>query len=228
MNLLIYCIYTRSNGKAGWKARKDNYFKSLQGNFPGGPVAKTPGSRCRGPGVQSLVKERDPTCSKTQWSQIKIIIINQYLKISTRESDLNENEIIGDQKPTKPKPHTKECIPKWYLKSHLPPYLYNLDKISRGGERGMDQNTGIHREEKECKVTAICSSASMRWVIVPCFPHKINPWDGVSLYSKWWGSDANAGVSQRKATAPSQCLLLLSLPPASDHLSSTPAEGREG
>ena len=31
-------------------------------DFPGGPVARTPRSQCRGPGVQSLVRELDPTC----------------------------------------------------------------------------------------------------------------------------------------------------------------------
>ena len=36
--------------------------RELFGDFPGGPVAKTPCSQCRGPGVQSLVKELDPMC----------------------------------------------------------------------------------------------------------------------------------------------------------------------
>ena len=30
-------------------------------NFPCGPVAKTPHSQCRGPAIQSLVRELDPT-----------------------------------------------------------------------------------------------------------------------------------------------------------------------
>ena len=32
------------------------------GDFPGGPVAKTPCSQCRGARVQSPVRELDPTC----------------------------------------------------------------------------------------------------------------------------------------------------------------------
>ena len=31
-------------------------------DFPGGPVGKTQCSQCRVPGVQSLVRELDPTC----------------------------------------------------------------------------------------------------------------------------------------------------------------------
>ena len=31
-------------------------------DFPGSPVPKTPHSKCRGPGIQSLVGELDPTC----------------------------------------------------------------------------------------------------------------------------------------------------------------------
>ena len=31
-------------------------------DFPGDPVANTPYSQCREPGVQSLVRELDPTC----------------------------------------------------------------------------------------------------------------------------------------------------------------------
>ena len=34
-------------------------------NFPGGPVAKTPHSQCRGNQVRSLVKELDPAKTKT-------------------------------------------------------------------------------------------------------------------------------------------------------------------
>ena len=32
------------------------------GDFPGGPMAKTPHPQCRGAQVQSLVMEVDPTC----------------------------------------------------------------------------------------------------------------------------------------------------------------------
>ena len=32
------------------------------GGFPGGPVAKALCSKCRGPGVQSLITELDPIC----------------------------------------------------------------------------------------------------------------------------------------------------------------------
>ena len=31
-------------------------------DFPGGPLAKTPHSQCRGPGFNPLVSELDPTC----------------------------------------------------------------------------------------------------------------------------------------------------------------------
>ena len=37
-------------------------FRSRYWDFPGGPVAKTPCSQCRGPGVPSLVGKLDPTC----------------------------------------------------------------------------------------------------------------------------------------------------------------------
>ena len=33
-------------------------------DFPGGPVAQTVCSQCRGPGIQSLVREQDPTSHK--------------------------------------------------------------------------------------------------------------------------------------------------------------------
>ena len=34
----------------------------IYGDFPGGPGAKTLCCQCRGPGVQSLVRELDPAC----------------------------------------------------------------------------------------------------------------------------------------------------------------------
>ena len=37
-------------------------FKEKGRDFPSAPVAKTPRSQCRGPGVRSLVGELDPTC----------------------------------------------------------------------------------------------------------------------------------------------------------------------
>ena len=42
--------------------------KAYYGDFPGVPVAKTPGSQIQGAWVQSLVRELDPTCynSKSQ------------------------------------------------------------------------------------------------------------------------------------------------------------------
>ena len=39
-----------------------NVFKEKSRDFPGGPLAKTPCSRCRGPQVPSLVRELDPAC----------------------------------------------------------------------------------------------------------------------------------------------------------------------
>ena len=43
-------------------ADKEKQIKAIRRDFPGSPVAKPPHSQCRGPGVQSLVKEKDPTC----------------------------------------------------------------------------------------------------------------------------------------------------------------------
>ena len=45
----------------------ENLYQSLWrkvtlGNFPGGPVARTPHSQGKGPQVPSLVSELDPTC----------------------------------------------------------------------------------------------------------------------------------------------------------------------
>ena len=34
---------------------------AYEGDFPGGPVAKTPGSQCRGPGL-------DPTCCNSEFA----------------------------------------------------------------------------------------------------------------------------------------------------------------
>ena len=37
-------------------------------DFPGGPVAKTPSCQYRVPGVQSLVRELDPTCCNLEFA----------------------------------------------------------------------------------------------------------------------------------------------------------------
>jgi len=56
-----------------------------QGDFPGGPAAKTPRSQCRGTWVQSLVRELDPTCRKTKIkdctpsTKTQISQINRYI-----------------------------------------------------------------------------------------------------------------------------------------------------
>ena len=39
-----------------------NFQELMEWDFPGGPVAKTLSSQCRGPGVRFLVRELDPTC----------------------------------------------------------------------------------------------------------------------------------------------------------------------
>ena len=40
----------------------DTVSKDISGDFPGGLVAETPCSQCRGAWVHSLVRELDPTC----------------------------------------------------------------------------------------------------------------------------------------------------------------------
>ena len=44
-------------------------------DFLGGPVAKTLGLQCRGPGLQSLVRELDPT-----YCQLKILMAATKIK----------------------------------------------------------------------------------------------------------------------------------------------------
>ena len=49
--------------------------QNVKKDFPGGPVAKTPCSQCRGPGIQSLVRELEAHMSqlRVHMQQIKIL-----------------------------------------------------------------------------------------------------------------------------------------------------------
>ena len=50
--------------KNGWDLSSGNIYW----DFPGGPVAKTPSCQYRVPGVQSLVRELDPTCCNLEFA----------------------------------------------------------------------------------------------------------------------------------------------------------------
>ena len=57
-------------------------------DFPGGPVAKTLCSQCRGLGVQALVRELDPTCcnQRVHTPQLKIL----HATTKTQHSQINK------------------------------------------------------------------------------------------------------------------------------------------
>ena len=76
--------------------------KTQAGDFPQGPVAKTLHSQCRGPRVQSVVRELDPTChnksshvaTKTQCNQMKLISIRKRKKRKLRWARTSPSAII--------------------------------------------------------------------------------------------------------------------------------------
>ena len=60
----LYIIIDKFRSRGHWKEATSNFAYVLKycWYFPGGPVAMTPSSQCRGARVQSLVREIDPIC----------------------------------------------------------------------------------------------------------------------------------------------------------------------